>query len=182
MARFSARMFGAGMLLLLLVAAMELGVGSWGFAKVAPPMRQGRASLDLSIIRSALDRYATDWGEFPRPDVIAGDSWLPMSLTTPVSYLKELPSDPWAPKDSLSGAPNAKPATYRYWLDPRPRRTQSILWVVASRGPDGAFDFPPLSLLRTLPRPAPASGLSRYAYDPTNGASSRGDLMIWAER
>jgi hypothetical protein len=161
-----------GLLLLLLMVALDAWLATQGALDAETPLRQARTSLDLATIRDALDRYCVDWGELPRPDIREGDGWLPASLTTPIPYLEALPRD--------GGAPPGE--TYRYWVDGRPRRLQALHWLVASRGLDGKPDLPPLAGMADLPGPVPGWLVARFAYDPTNGAGSRGDDILWAER
>jgi len=84
----------------------------------------------------------------------------PASLTTPVAYLRSLPADPFVEQPGL---------TYGYFSLPKG-------WIVWSAGPDSIFDLDWTTYDPDKPQPQPEM-LARYAYDPTNGTMSPGDIF-----
>lgn len=90
------------------------------------------------------------------------------TLTTPVAFLMNYPDDPYAAV--VSGA-----ATFGYY-------TNDHGWIVYSPGPDGVYDLDPLTM---YPHGEwdDAAYLNLFAlkYDPTNGATSRGDIIYMME-
>lgn len=84
-------------------------------------------------------------------------------LTTPVAYLSHYPEDPYAP---------GYRATYGYYPSPDGRFV-----LLFSPGPDGVYDVNPETDFR------PGNVESRdtlllHRFDPTNGASSKGDIWF----
>lgn len=180
------RWAGAGFLLLMagiLVASYFLPVG------LQPSLRAmiDRAEYDLRLLGEALEAYRADHGAYPAmlpfPAIAgaaadldalaaAGGSRLhgphpgaldgqpgPAGILRPRPYIGRLHSDVFAPLSGLTPA---------YATDGR-------RWVLFSPGPNRVYDLDPDALLaadRALDMRA------RLAYDPTNGAQSRGDLIL----
>lgn len=82
-----------------------------------------RVSADHQAIQTALGMYAVDHGRYPTygnpEDVVTAIAagaltYLPVRLTTPISYLSSLPYDPFPPK-VLGGDSSSHPTrTYKY--------------------------------------------------------------------
>lgn len=99
-------------------------------------------------------------------------------LTTPVPYLKEVPRDPFARRENNP---------YRYGLSTYVE-CKGEYWVLAGNGPDRDEDLDvslfgrhtgrieegrPYTRYFGLDRP-----LLDYMYDPTNGLTSSGDIIL----
>lgn len=87
------------------------------------------------------------------------------TLTTPIAYISSLPQDVFSYLDA--------DRTFVYWA-PGDKG-----WILLSAGPDCVFDLDFETLQKvydpSISQPSPA--LLHYAYDPTNGSLSRGDLF-----
>jgi type II secretory pathway pseudopilin PulG len=129
-----------------------------------------RVREDHRAVSRALQSYFVDHYNFP-PERGPGLQ----SLQTPTTYLASIPADVFALRDE-----RATPYVYRTW-----EIGSQVVWILASRGPDGDMDFepsPPVSLSSTAPSPremAPPlpDDLIRLSYDPTNGMRSSGDIF-----
>jgi hypothetical protein len=84
-------------------------------------------------------------------------------LTTPVAYLSHYPEDPYAP---------GYRATYGYYPSPDGRFV-----LLFSPGPDGVYDVNPETDFRPGNVESRDTLLLRR-FDPTNGASSKGDIWF----
>jgi len=140
------------------------------------------ASLPSFALPEALPKEAPDNRYYP-----LGRRLRFFTLTTPIGYMKELPTDPFAGE--------AK-ATFVYWNvfpgqpDPDGRPYDRIRffgtngWILVSPGPDGHYDLPgewnvydpgvrqpSLRLLAGTNKKGAA-----LTYDPTNGTISNGDI------
>lgn len=135
--------------------------------------RLTRARDAMRSIATALEAYHLDRQRWPlsvpgsAPDSVAAGHPLlaPMptfslrdSLSTPVAYIDELLEDPFT-----------RGSTFSY-------HTDGTGWILVSPGPDGDFDLQPEEDYRGHER-QPAAALLRLAFDPTNGATSSGDLF-----
>lgn len=126
-----------------------------GFLEAQTRAKVARTLSDLHEINGALERYRTDVGAYPTNL---------SSLTTPTAYLEQLPGDI---RSDLRTAP------YRY-------HTNGTAFIVGSFGPDRdeatGGDLPwgddegMSALLQDQARLVP------FAYDPTNGTKSTGDI------
>ena len=84
------------------------------------------------------------------------------TLTTPIAYIDRYPVDPFGLADNT---------TYSYWSYVDTVGTYG--YVLLSPGPDGDYD----ANFRTARKDfVPAT------YDPTNGAVSNGDIILFTRR
>jgi len=142
-----------------------------------------RVKEEQRVLSRALENYRLDYGSYP-PE-IRGLS----ALVAPTAYLTSVPRDPFLPA--------SQPYTY-VALD-----ESEHVWALVSAGPNGRLDIlePPAAAAEPSGGPsggASATGarrtptgraalviseadaqafLARFSYDPTNGASSDGDLV-----
>ena len=153
------------------------GLGSYGIEapQALPALKAAadavRVKNDLRALTAGLDLYFIDRGMIPPSIVKPGSPALPPTfvancLTTPVAYLNGMNfSDPYAP------APNMP---YRYYASENGKD-----WILWSAGPDGAYNLTDSNLPAVFNYGgAPSAGLVNLSYDPTNGATSRGDIWI----
>jgi hypothetical protein len=90
------------------------------------------------------------------------------TITTPVAYITSYFSDPCAPKKGVSFA--------YYSVD----KEDCSGWILWSPGPDEKYDLDINSVKEYYdPSIAQTSGelITRFAYDPTNGNESEGDVF-----
>ncbi len=124
---------------------------------------QMRSSLsivlqDLRSVQVALESYRIDYGTYP-----VEENWA-VHLTTPVAYCVTIPVD-WF--SSNSGV--------QRWFGYQKLEAmedEGDRFVIFSVGPDQKRDLPTLSIQSIY-----SSELNIYAYDPTNGTMSDGDIV-----
>ena len=87
----------------------------------------------------------------------------PYSVTTPISYVTSFFSDAFAPN---------KGDTFCYY-------STRYSWIMWSPGPDKKYDLNAENIQKLFnPKiPQPSKQLIIYAYDPTNGTKSGGDVF-----
>lgn len=85
-----------------------------------------------------------------------------MTLTTPIAYITSLYPDPFAPAG----------ATFGYYSV---KKDDAAGWILISPGPDGKYDLDWKLYDPAVPQPSQA--LIPFAYDPTNGTVSPGDVF-----
>lgn len=131
----------------------------------------------------ALDKYFNDYNSYPPPASATGAfiqsgtdgfsiGYPPLILTTPMSYMKKLPRDPfYFEKEVYEDIPYGP---YRYATD----GTDS--WIIISIGPDLKQDIilENMDMVKQyLDRDTPEyqKEIFNYTFDPTNGSTSPGD-------
>lgn len=122
-----------------------------------------RAQSDMRTIGQALEMYYVDHNQYPISLAAPGLR----SLTDPVAYLTSIPEDVF----SLRGR------SYRYGGAPpaRPHR-----WILVSQGPDQQVHTRSLYMYPGINSPYindPDNTFPLIIYDPTNGITSRGDII-----
>ena len=147
-------------------------------AEDAVRQRVLRVRSDMRSMATGLETYYVDNNSYPIATVERsvrkpgpGESAVPSftgpspgSMTTPISYLTSYFEDAFGRDDQ----------TFAYWA-PTDATGQANGWIVFSPGPDGKFD---LDWTKYDPKlPQPSANIISYAYDPTNGTWSRGDII-----
>ena len=85
------------------------------------------------------------------------------TITTPIAYIEAYLQDPFKPR--------GKPKFNFYSVE--------YSWLLWSAGPDRDYDID-LNVVQNMidwDIPQPASDILHYAYDPTNGTTSSGDII-----
>ncbi|MDK2971306.1 MAG: hypothetical protein PWP23_1061 [Candidatus Sumerlaeota bacterium] len=127
---------------------------------------------DLMGARAALEDYAKATG---LPFAPAEDGSLPPEYVEHFAamrggqpYYRELGR--YSRLDVFSpGKPYKEPLAYF---------VRESIWLLVSRGPDGAFQVPPTILNDETEQADLVDRLLTLSYDPTNGAESSGDLWM----
>jgi hypothetical protein len=141
----------------------------------------------------AIEAYRVDWGIPPitsqwivgpgAPAPPAFDNRL-RGLTTPVAYIDDLPTDPFAPPDIGSVFPYTpadRPTDFNLftniaaWHDYYVGGVGTIDYAMHGLGPDERNDFQQLALPLNSGPTTIVLGVNQ-TYDPTNGLVSRGDI------
>lgn len=161
------------------IASNILGVPLDGSGRRSTPSRVGADLRGLSV---AIETYFADTGVYPAWTVGQGganahlDSTNPAyavptfvmkteknlsvwTLTTPLSYCSNLPTDRYAQN-----------GVYAYWAGDCKKG-----WILYSPGPDRIYDIVPEKDYVPGAVEIPASLINK-TYDPSNGAVSRGDI------
>lgn len=129
-----------------------------------------RVQSDLRTLAAGLEAYHVDNNQYP--PVPAG---LPqhfrrfIPLTTPISYLSSIPSDPFKLKNGFGAGAWAE-GMYAYGATPL---TKASRWLLHSDGPDL---IPNADQAEIVFYGGINSHIQLIPYDPTNGTLSAGDL------
>jgi type II secretory pathway pseudopilin PulG len=139
--------------------------------------RVSRTRADMRSMATAIESYFVDYNAYPMSTIgSAADSAssasplldsmptlsVNQSLSTPIAYITCHFPDVFIDQDpGLS--------TFSYYSDRRG-------WILVSPGPDRDFDLNPLGVYTSdVPQPSPE--LLQFAFDPTNGTISSGDIF-----
>lgn len=186
--------FGSGLLVVLLVPCALIAGGAGFYALFLPKCILGgnvrtpvaTAHAEMRNLAVALESYYIANGSYPFP--AGADSWAvtastepvegytPRSLTTPIVYTTILPDDHLRTATVDPSLPST--FAYRYATWPR------TCWILASDGPDGDADIPLIEFFSEDVLCDPNRFFIHYGgnqvlYDPSNGATSSGDVVRW---
>ena len=154
------------------------------FLKASTRSKASRVKADLRSMATAIETYFIDNQAYPSmiplsafarfrevrdPLIALGltavNPGRPESrlhgLTTPVSYLTSLFTDPYQPLDK------SLPFAYA---------TVGEGWIAYSPGPDGIYDINPPHVFYTGAGEPHTPALINATYDPSNGSGSKGDI------
>ncbi len=82
-----------------------------------------RTQADMKNCATAIEQYALDYGSYPyynhpldEISALSGATvtYLPVSMTTPIAYLSQIPVDPFPPKVLEGSGGETKPKPYKY--------------------------------------------------------------------
>lgn len=207
--RFNARP-GAGrsgftlLELLIVVATISVlsGIAVPVFLEAQTRTKVARARSDMRMIALAMESYFADHTDYPLPDdhsgglipeeTITGDPYdtrIPVSLTTPVSYIDNLIDDPFKQAGEFENElylittreyfeTALGPGSYENYLVDLvgPDSVLQVTYVLVSRGPDLNHEEPNGHTWATDDGNGDnTNGLA--LYDPTNGTLSNGDII-----
>ena len=173
------------LLIVVLIIAILAAIAIPNFLEFQTRAKVSRVKADMRTVRTALEAYAVDYGEYPDP---ATDTWHPSlleipMLTTPIAYLVAFPPEAF-PRMRDELYENARMFGngnyYRYYNSKRWEITypelseQGLKWFLMSHGPDldnDVHDVDGIIAEDVL------AGENYMLYDPTNGTRSSGDLI-----
>jgi prepilin-type N-terminal cleavage/methylation domain-containing protein len=195
------------LLIVIAIILILIAIALPNFIEAQIRAKVARAEGEMKGLATALESYRTDYrryppnaffeptqfNTFPVPVNVYGL----MQLTTPVKYLTQLPLEPFVPQDgALRNGSNGSiiiPSepdhlhglTYIYWSQDSLRvngqtptadamRVNGINWTLFSVGPDLDIDT-----INLDPNDMGAMRINatKWAYNPTNGTKSSGDLI-----
>ena len=173
--------------LLIVVAIIGIlaAIAIPNFLQAQVRAKVARAKSDMRTVRTALELYIVDLGEYPDH---ATDTWHPSllevpSLTSPIAYLGSFPRESFPRKVSdvyLDSNVFGNGEYYRYYNTERWESTypelarQGLMWFLMSHGPDLGNDVHDDggAIAEDL-----LDGMEYMYYDPTNGTISSGDII-----
>lgn len=181
--QFSMILTGAGVAPAAIVAAIAIP----NFVEARSRAQVSRAKADMRSLATALESYSIDTNAYPASTLdpersVYGAAAAPggamagipglerpraglMTLTTPVTYITRIPTDPFGPEE----------LPLPYW-SPDGGQPSWILW---SAGPDAVYDLTGQNIQQVLDETGAISinaFLLQKTYDPTNGTDSSGDI------
>ncbi len=187
------------LLIVVAIIAILAAIAIPNFLQAQIRAKVSRAHSDLRSLATGIESYFVDWNQYPpdftdyqRHDIERYNYYLPrlVHLTTPIAYLSNVPSDPFAQPDQTSeqyrrpyqkvNEEELEPIlAYDYAKrDPedhevfaliashtlqQPEREAQLQWLIRGAGPDGRS----ISLGRQ----------ECVLYDPTNGTVSQGEII-----
>jgi prepilin-type N-terminal cleavage/methylation domain-containing protein len=176
------------LLIVVAIIAILAAIAVPNFLEAQTRSKVSRARADMRSITTAIEAYAVDnvnkypwvWSRWPYPGYalpqgpVASLGMYGYGMTTPVAYLTSIPLDPFGgtkePDDPYAQMNVSR--DYWYWTEAWALRQGSYAkWALYSKGPDRrwAFTGPPGVLEVDDPY--------TYAYDPTNGTVSIGNIV-----
>lgn len=185
------------LLIVVAIIAILAAIAVPNFLEAQTRTRTSRAKSDMRTLATAIEAYYVDYGTPPVPANESGvvvppaiatldgfETFVPQSITTPLSYLRSLPDDPFRREQGELGLFHFTSRDYvrattgddiffdtvLEGLTGAPQR--NLQYFILSHGPDGDHDSPFIS-----ENPDGAA-----LYDPTNGSYSSGDIIYFQGR
>jgi type II secretion system protein G len=173
------------LLIVIAIILILIAIALPNFLEAQIRAKVTRAKADMRTISIALESYYLDWGQYTQdhdPDEVGDpDSQGLLQLTTPLTYLPQIPQDPFAQPNGLLDPADDEVAyellTSENDVDD-PRRSIIHCYNVTSHGPNQSDNFgcsdrwPFCDLIDTC-----AKRDGWMTYSPTNGTRSRGELV-----
>jgi type II secretion system protein G len=194
------------LLIVVAIIAILAAIAVPNFLEAQTRSKVSRTLADMRTIRTGLETYYVDNNKYPETDqAISGATAGKRSyfrLTTPVAYLTSIPGSPFKEKYGTASLADPKLAStingYLYvrkklydsdadadpnYQDDRfayviqgaltpPGERRKGEWLMKSVGPDNIDD---------RQSTAPGYILNARVYDPTNGTTSRGDIVTFSD-
>jgi prepilin-type N-terminal cleavage/methylation domain-containing protein len=163
------------LLIVVSIISILAAIALPNFLEAQVRSKVARTRADMRTLATALEAYAVDEKKYP-PSTLVPRFLRLIPLTTPISYITDLPSDPFAGSEPGPPGPWRSLGNYNYGAMPIDQESR---WALASNGPDRSPDSMGIELYpgwAAEPFENPASGFDYIRYDPTNGTVSRGDI------
>lgn len=165
------------LLIVVAIIAILASIAVPNFLEAQVRSKVSRAAADVRSLATALEAYHVDYNNYPpTPLTSLNDRYARLAfITTPVAYMSSLPIEVFPKKGQTEEEPyaywsanlnDAMKFSPIYFFLPEEKNRKGR-WVVFSRGPDLHYE---------AAVEEGGGGLLVY-YDPTNGTTSRGDLM-----
>ncbi|MEI7634279.1 MAG: prepilin-type N-terminal cleavage/methylation domain-containing protein [bacterium] len=155
------------LLIVVAIIAILAAIAVPNFLVAQTRAKLSRAYSDIRSITIALDSYRVDEKDYPPDNGTNGvpsirqftGFWNLAVITTPISYISQLPPDPFMPANYpiIWGLAGYRSFHYGHKSSFPPDST--YMYFVASLGPGMKW--------------------SGYPYDPTNGTTSVGPIYVW---
>lgn len=203
------------LLIVVAIIAILAAIAVPNFLEAQTRSKVSRVVADMRSITAGLELYATDYMHYP-PNLMdsAGRHnvmrmpmghmpFVPYCLTSPVSYLADLPLDTFKPRvmsdhrhtfmyfNATNNPDEKNRAAYRAMVESRTAAMAGEVappkWFMVSTGPD--YHMGTMATLLRMERDMPIyqiqlmpmmAGMGeRVRYDATNGTVSEGDIVRW---
>jgi len=168
------------LLIVIAIILILIAIALPNFLEAQMRARVTKAKADMRSLHLAMDSYYLDWKVYPAEHERDTNSRIQRGLcwlTTPISYIKFLPEDPFA----ILGADYQKGFTYvtyetgglEQWTVPANMCPMCMVtWMMFSNGPDYGQSISAESATYD-------NGRDVANYAPTNGTKSRGSIYPW---
>lgn len=180
------------LLIVVAIIAILAAIAIPNFLAAQIRSKVSRTRADMRSIAVGIESYHIDNNAYPEVVVIFPIGYsLPTAITTPIAYLSSVPLDPFGPSPDLDVYTRGSTYWYATWehyerrypfwglsrnpwmVDPSGGSSgQMTKWVLMSRGPDRVM------AQASFPGALEVDIPYRWAYDPTNGVVSRGNIII----
>ena len=170
--------------LLIVVAIISIlsAIAVPNFLEAQARSKVARTENDLRTIATALELYRVDTNAYPRAELFDSLSRRTRLLTTPVSYISDLPKDPFFQlQNSVFGGDTPEyayaPGNIYFGLGSQYNLAEyrNQIYSIAGRGPDANIFVGGYCMAHPL---ADINGTRTLGtYDPTNGTVSAGDIL-----
>lgn len=185
------------LLIVVAIIAILAAIAVPNFLEAQVRAKSSRAKSDMRSLATAIESYYVEWGTPPVPADESGitvppavaalggfETFLSTAITTPISYIRSLPDDPFrrpqgelalfhlASRDYFISTEGNADSLDAYLEEITGEPHPNVHYFILSHGPDGDHDSPDL-----LENP-----LGPMLYDPTNGTQSNGDIIYFQGR
>ena len=169
------------LLVVVAVIAILAAIAVPNFLEAQTRAKTSRVKADIRTVALGVESYAVDHNAYP-PHLLPGNVEVGypgrfVPLTTPTAYLTSLP-----PRDPFARAPMADEPEWITWTNfqnfPDTHALHPVKgthrWLLRSRGPDGVNEPNPV---RNAYMNGGVQAGPSWAYDPSNGTISPGDVF-----
>ena len=176
------------LLIVVAIIAILAAIAIPNFLQAQTRSKVSRTRADMRSIAVGLESYYVDQNAYP---LCGSLMQIPDTITTPVAYLSSIGKDPFgnsAPYDLYNFTGSGWKTTEDYWYATKYYYDKNLWgwyvfpngqttgnpseWVLQSKGPDHAWAQASTPGVLEVDMPYV------WAYDPTNGTVSRGNIVI----
>jgi len=176
------------LLIVVAIIAILAAIAVPNFLDAQIRSKVSRVKADMRAIATAVEAYCVDNNAYPYPDNGNGvaedppvsdgfENHVPTRITTPISYMTSLPSEPFKEKVILDENTQYNYCDRAYFLLAG-AETEFNEYVDYLIGLSPATQYYILSHGPDLDHDDPDEG-NPALYDPTNGTTSNGDILYW---
>ena len=177
--------------LLIVVAIIGIlaAIAIPNFLEAQVRAKLARVYSEYKTVATALEEYCVDHNDYPLDFTSPPNEFSLIVLTTPISYLTSLPSNPFGIKTANPFAEwydygHGDPETWLPWFIPW--RDRGFTWFLLSAGPNGTYEWGNAStepwtqedMAFVLDTGQERNNHLGKIYDPTNGTVSSGDIWM----
>ncbi len=190
------------LLIVVAIIAILAAIAVPNFLEAQTRAKTAAVLSDMRSVKTALESYQVDYSTYPP---IAGNEdnvmnmggmmrmpFLPLSLTTPISYMQSIPLDPFNPLNMedhdhsfiyISNGNFSDAVLQQYRANVEGKNANAVYaprYALYSTGPDKSYGA---MAMQMAAGPPPTYGLmysmsdTVLQYDPTNGTLSAGDIV-----
>jgi type II secretion system protein G len=180
------------LLIVVAIIAILAAIAIPNFLAAQTRSKVSRTKADMRAVATGIESYFVDNNAYPEIVAIYPFGYsLPVTITTPIAYMASVPLDPFGPSPANDVYTRGSTYWYASWeyyerhypawglsknpwsVDPSGGTSSSVTkWVLQSRGPDRVMAQADGAGANEVDVPY------QWAYDPSNGTVSRGNIVI----